>query len=122
MPASANERLAAARAAVDKACQLLLTPTPQQMDRSSRLLESAVAHICAFQESTPTFPHLQARAEALAETQSLKISIGRAKRLLESAGAFYANWIRCLAALCGGYTNHGQPAPLERGGHFLVKG
>ena len=43
MPAAANERLAAARAAVDQACQLLLNPLPEQMDRCTHLLESAVA-------------------------------------------------------------------------------
>ena len=119
MSASANERLAAARVAVDEACQLLLSPTPEQMDHCARLLETGVAELRAFRTSINASPP---RAEALAETRSLESSIGRAKRLLESAGAFYANWIRCLAALCGGYTNQGQPAPLERGGRLLVKG
>ena len=119
MTASANERLAAARAAVDDACQLLLSPTAEQMDRCARLLESAVAELRAFRTSINAS---SPRAELPAEARSLQRSIGCAKRLLESAGAFYANWIRCLAALCGGYTNQGQPAPLERGGRLLVKG
>lgn len=120
MPASANERLAAARAAVDDACQLLLSPTPEQMDRCGRQLQSAIAELQAFCKSLPACP--QPRAETLAQTRSLENSIGRAKRLLKSAGAFYANWLRCLAALCAGYTAQGQPAPLERGGHFLARG
>lgn len=119
MSASANERLAAARVAVDNACQLLISPTPIQMDRCARLLESAAAELRSFLKSPRAS---QTRAEELAETRSLVSSIVRAKCLLESAGAFYANWVRCLAALCGGYTGHGQPAPLERGGHFLAKG
>jgi hypothetical protein len=122
MSASANERLAAARVAVDDACQLLISPTPEQMDRCARLLESAAAELRSFLQSLRASNHIQTRAEELAETRSLVSSILRARRLLESAGAFYANWLRCLAALCGGYTGHGQPAPLERGGHFLAKG
>lgn len=122
MSASANERLAAARTAVDTACHLLLSPTPEQMDGCAHLLESAVTELRAFRTSIAASQHIDGKTEALNETRSLQSSIGRVKQLLENAGAFYANWIRCLAALCGGYTDRGQPAPLERGGRFLVQG
>ncbi len=120
MPAAAQERLAAARAAVDQACQLLLNPLPEQMDRCAHLLESAVAELNAFRNAGPRLNH-HLQSEQL-QARSLQSSIGRAKCLLESAAAFYANWIRCLAALCAGYTAQGQPATLERGGHLLVRG
>ena len=121
MPAAAKERLAAARAAVDQACQLLLNPLPEQMDRCTHLLESAVAELNASRNAGPRLNH-HLKSEELQLARSLQSSIGRANCLLESAAAFYANWIRCLAALCFGYTAQGQPATLERGGHLLVRG
>ena len=122
MPATAQERLAAARAAVDQACQLLLAPTPEQMDRCTGLLETAVAELTAFRQVCPVSAQRPLPAENLSLARSLAASVARLKRLLESAGAFHANWIRCLAAICAGYTEQGQPATLERGGHLLARG
>jgi hypothetical protein len=116
MPRTASERLAAARNAVDDACQLLLSPTPQQLDDCSRLLQSAISEVCGVREGvrTPT--------DALRQVRLLRASIGRAARLLESAASFHAHWIRCLGALCAGYTGQGQPAALDRGARLLAQG
>ena len=119
MPATAHERLAAARAAVDQACQLLLSPTSEQMDHCTGLLETAVAELTAFRS---TSAQRQFPAENISLARSLIDSLARLKRLLESAGAFHANWIRCVSAMCAGYTGKGQPATLERGGHLLARG
>lgn len=124
MSASANERLAAARAAVDNACQLLLWPTPEQMDRSAQLLESAIGelrNICdPGRQLISMSPH-ESRA-AVDQARLLGVSIRRTARLLEGAAAFHANWIRCLSALCAGYTGQGQPATFERGVRVLAQG
>ena len=123
MPATAIERLAAARAAVDQACQLLLDPTPKQMDECAHLLQTAIAEIRNFRNPEPhSLPVSPERDSALEQARLLHTSIGRAARLLESAAAFYANWIRCLSALCAGYTGQGQPAALERGTRLLAQG
>lgn len=122
MPATASERLAAARAAVDQACQLLLSPTPAQMDRCAGQLQTALEELTAFRQTGNSLDSPQIRTEALACARSLKSSIGRFKCLLESAAGFHANWIRSLAALCAGYTDQGQPATLERGRHVLARG
>ena len=124
MPATANERLAAARTAVDQACQLLLDPTPRQMDVCACLLKTAIAEIRNVRSPDP--PALPVSpgegSAAFDQARLLKISIGRAARLLQSAAAFHANWLRCLSALCAGYTGQGQPAPLERGVRLLAQG
>ena len=119
MPATASERMAAARTAVDRACQLLLSPTPEQMDRCTHLLEKAVSELNSIPDGTQLTG--ASKAKALLETHRLASSLHRARRLLESAVAFHANWIRCLAALCSGYTSQGQPAALQRG-RVLVRG
>ena len=132
MRALASERLAAARAHVDGACELLLSPTPQQMDECSRLLQAAISEIIRFcgsnrpalPVSPPATPVSSPGSDdaALEQARLLQTSIGRATRLLESAAAFYTNWIRYLSALCGGYTGQGQPAALERGARLLARG
>ncbi|HLK48202.1 MAG TPA: hypothetical protein VKT49_08710 [Bryobacteraceae bacterium] len=122
MAATANERLAAARGAVDEACQLLLSPSPEQMDRCARLLETARTELIAFRQCHTVFQESSAKTGSLAQARSLESSLHRVKRLLEGAAAFHANWIRCLAAMCAGYTDQGQPAPLQRGGHLLARG
>lgn len=124
MSATANERLAAARAAVDNACQLLLCPTPEQMDRSAGLLESAIGELRKLR--APNHQLISVSPDegsaALDQARLLSVSIRRTARLLERAAAFHANWIGCLSALCAGYTGRGQPAALERGVRMLAQG
>ena len=123
MQATAHERLAAARAAVDQVCQLLLAPTPERMDRCIHLLEAAVGEITACsQPQDPAGGMADLPNEIGEHGRRLMTSIGRARGLLESANSFYANWIRCFSAICGGYTGQGQPAAIDRGVHLLARG
>ena len=124
MAAPASEQLTAARAAVDRASQLLLAPTPEQMDRCASLLEDAISDLTtAGGHCDPSAPACKPpNTETLVQARLLESSVGRAKHLLDSAGAFYSNWIRCLAALCAGYTGSGQPASIERSGRLSVRG
>lgn len=124
MAASASERLAAARAAVDRACHLLLSPMPEQMDGCARLLETAISELTEFRNSGAlTEPGSGApRQEALGQARLLKRSIVRAARLLQSAALYHANWIRCLGALSAGYTPQGQPAAVEHHVRLLARG
>ena len=124
MAAPASERLTAARAAVDRACKLLLSPSPQQMDDCGRLLETAILEVRNFYDPNHWGDPVNGTEsrEALAEARLLKISIDRTARLLQGGAAFYCNWIRCLSALCAGYTGQGEPATLERGARLLARG
>lgn len=124
MAASASERLAAARTAVERASQLLLSPTPEQMDGSARQLETAISEITEFRNcGTLTEPGSVAlRQEAMGQARLLKRSIFRAARLLESAALYHAHWLRCLGALSAGYTPRGQPAAVEHHVRLLARG
>ena len=120
MAASASERLAAARQQVDRACQLLGSPTARQMDDCAWLLQSAIAELTAARHCAPAEP--DSKKTACVQARRLQASIDRAGRLLESAGTFYANWIRFLRVLTGGYTGGGEPAALDRGARLLARG
>jgi len=128
MPRTASERLATARTAVDRAGQLLLSPTPQQIDACSQLIQAAISEVSELRNlEVPSLPsgsqiRPASHPDELHQARLLKASIGRAARLLESAAAFHAGWIRCLGALCAGYTGQGQPAALDRGAHLLARG
>lgn len=128
MPRTASERLAAARTAVDRAGQLLLSPTPQRIDACSQLMQAAISEVSELRNlEVPCLPsgsqiRPATQPDELHQARLLKASIGRAARLLESAAAFHAGWIRCLGALCAGYTGQGRPAALDRGAHLLARG
>lgn len=122
MPASANDRLAAARAAVNRACQLLESPTPERLDRSTSFLETAISELVAYTRPAPAIVSGPERAAIREQALFLKSSIRHARRLSEAAAAFHANWFRCLRALCGGYTPQGQPAALNPHGRLLARG
>ena len=116
-----SEPLAAARTEVERACHLLLSPTPEQLDQSARRLSDAVAAVTACREaargsSQPPGPSVAA------EARSLQQSIGRARRLLEAAAAFHANWVQYLGALCAGYTDRGEAAAVERASRLCARG
>jgi len=118
MAASASERLAAARTALDRACQLLVSPTPEHIDGCARLLETAISEV-----SSPKLPpNAASRQDALGQARLLKRSIGRTARLLDGAALYHANWISCLGALSAGYTPLGQPANVERHARLLARG
>ncbi len=119
MSRSPGERLIDARAAVDRACHLLLTPNPQHLDDCAALLQAAIAEVKPLR--TTGKPAADCPG-AFAEACLLQASIGRAWKMLESAAAFHANWVRYLGMLCSGYTVEGEPAAVDRGSRLLARG
>lgn len=113
------ERLAAARVEIDRVCQMLLDPTPQQLDESSAVLQAVVAEMGACREaSRAARPASDARGQA----HRLAASLRRARLLLEGAARFHADWIRCLGALCAGYTDRGEPSAIARRSRICAQG
>ena len=115
-----SERLTAARAEVDRAGHLLLAPTPEQLDQSTRVLAAAVAAITACRDAARRSPtSIPSVAE---EARRLQRSILHARRLLDAAAAFHADWVQFLGALCAGYTDRGEAAAIERGSRLCARG
>jgi len=123
MSPTVEERLAAARAHVESACQLLLSPTPDKLDGCAQGLAAAVVEVQAcFPDASPAGGDRVSGEAARAEAERLRQSIGRACQLLDHAAAFHSNWIRWLGALCAGYTQRGEPARLEHGPRLVTRG
>ena len=114
MATPAGERMAAAQAHTDRVCQMLLSPSPEQLDRCTELLAAAVSEMTVCRDAAAD-PIRSRDPEILAETRRLQGSVRLAQRLLSGAAAFHADWIRCLGGLCAGYTVHGEPAAVELG-------
>jgi hypothetical protein len=107
--ATVIKRLAAVRAQLDAAGNLLLAPKVESVDRCSALLETAGLQMA---ELRPDWAGGPGDAAALEEAWRVRRSFVRAARLLESAVRFHENWAAIRGAMTGGYTNRGEPAPV----------
>ena len=107
--ATAVERLAAARAQLDGAGDLLLVPNLTSVDRCSAVLETASHLIAEFKRDWGGAP---GDASVLEEAWKVRRSFVRAARLLESAIRFHENWAAIRGAMTGGYTSRGEAAPV----------
>jgi hypothetical protein len=112
------EGLLATRTDVDRACELLESPSPETLDRCSIVLEKAG---CQLAEWQPQIRSGGGEPAALAEAGRLRASVRRAGRLLEAALNFHLNWSRLRDALCGGYTRSGEPAAVPRGNRISYR-
>lgn len=120
MPAAdVVEQLLAARWEVDRARALLLSPSPEALDRCSQVLETAA---CRLEQWRPRLREGIGNPAALEEARRLQAAVRRAGRLLEGALSFHLNWSRWLGAMSAGYIPGGDPAPVPRGNRILVRG
>jgi hypothetical protein len=112
-------RLAAARAAVEQSHYLLLTPSPDVLDRCSDILSQAIGQLSA----PPLSRNMPAQdPRVLAEARLLRHQVRIAGRLLEAAASYHFGWNRILRSMVSGYTAHGDAAPLARPGRLAVEG
>jgi hypothetical protein len=112
------EQFAATRAQLDSACDLLVAPTPETLDRCSVLLESAGREMV---ECQSWISSAQGDPAALEAAWRVRRSYERAARLLKGAESFHANWMVIRGTLTGGYTNRGEPAPVRHAGRLCVE-
>uniref|UniRef100_Q01QL5 FlgN family protein n=1 Tax=Solibacter usitatus (strain Ellin6076) TaxID=234267 RepID=Q01QL5_SOLUE len=120
MPAATVvEQLAAARLELDRAGELLTSPSPASLDRCSSLLEATGRRLAEWQ---PRLAEHSGDPEALAEAWRLRRSFRRTERLLQGAGEFHSNWVSRRGAMTGGYTSAGDPAPVLHGHRISLQG
>jgi len=113
------ERLALARSEVNRACNLLIAPTPETLNDCQDALQRAVSALTELPvESHDVAGGLDAQSVA----RSLRAEVLRAGRLLQNLASFYRGWERILGAMSGGYTASGNPAPVARQGRFCCRG
>ena len=115
-----QDRLAAARTAVEQSCHLLLTPLPEKLDQCTGLLTRAIEALSAERERLRTGPGSPA---LLSELRLLHRKILMAEKLLGTSAAYYGGWNRVLRSMVAGYTRGGDAAaPILRGRRMTVEG
>jgi hypothetical protein len=120
MPAApAEERLAAARAEVRRASELLVDASPEALQSCHGALDRAVSELAGFRSQCAAAPP---DAGALSTALGLRSEILRAARLLENLAAFYRGWERILGTMSAGYTARGDAAPVARQGRLYCRG
>jgi len=113
--------LAEVRAEVQRACDLLRTPTPAAVDLCAAVIGAAISRLGAWRKRFQGHDRADGRL-ALGEAARLSAAVRRAGRLLESAAFYHAGWRRALGSLCAGYTASGAPADAARPGRLYVRG
>jgi hypothetical protein len=116
--AAVIEQLAATRAQLESACELLRAPSAGAVDRCSVLLEDAGRRM---QEFRADLPSAQGDPQAIAEAWNLRRTFLKAGKLLENAARFHDNWVAVRGVMTGGYTNRGEPAPLIHPGRVCLE-
>ena len=116
--AAVIEQLAATRVQLESACELLLSPSAEAVDRCSVLLETAGRRMAEFRSGLSV---AQGDPDAIEEAWRVRRTFLRAGKLLESAARFHDNWVAIRGAMTGGYTNRGEPAPLRHAGRVCLE-
>lgn len=96
-----------AEAALGRAEQLLMAPSTQACEATAVQLEAVEGALRAALSSSTA-----ARPEP-GQVQRLRGGLRRVTLLLDNAAAFRLGWARVLAAMVGGYTERGEPKPLQ---------
>jgi hypothetical protein len=116
-----GKALAEVRAEVQRACDLLRTPSPAAVYRCTAVLGSAVSLLGEWRKGFRGHDHTANRL-ALEEALQLRATVRRARRLLETAAEYHARWRQALGSLCAGYTASGAPAAAARPGRLCLRG
>jgi hypothetical protein len=112
------ERLAALGLELNRAADLLISPTPEALDQTAALLRAATLELALVRGGLSPGAGLPAKEAA----RGLRAAAHRASRLLEAAASFFGNWNRHLGAITGGYIPGGEPAAVVRRGHVSLHG
>jgi hypothetical protein len=97
---------------VEGVCLLLMSPSPESMERCEQILERA----------SSTLLSLQPQRSDLPAVEKLRAALGRAGRLLESAFQYHGQWRRRLDSNLAGYLPGGNPAAVAHPGRVRLEG
>jgi hypothetical protein len=114
-----SEPLGAAQSEVKRACNLLITPTPEALNHCQDALARAVSALTEFRSQCEEVP---AGSAVMAMACALRVEVLRARRLLENLASFYRGWERIFGTMSAGYTAGGDPAPVARKGRLCCRG
>jgi hypothetical protein len=114
--AEAQSQLRSARAALERICKMLESPSPATLDACADAMERIIGDLQAGRQ-------WMAQAEEVgAEARRLRSVILRVRALLNLAANYHFGWRRILAGMSGGYTVLGAPAPLHTRARVSIQG
>jgi len=120
-PEAAAQRLRGAWQGLEQAGRNLLYPSAENLDAACGDLELARSCLEQLAESCRRAPD-ENRAAIREGLSTLRGQLDRVRALLEQAGGLRLGWARLLAAMVGGYTREGTPAPLTANPSLSVEG
>jgi hypothetical protein len=100
---------------LQEACQLLVTPTPENLARCLKLLDAA-SHALR-----PGIAPVSNR-KSLREVESLRDLVRRAGALLECAAEYHRKWATLAGTMTAGYAAGGQPGQYVASGTLCLRG
>ena len=107
------------RAEVERVCAMLISPSPEVLDRCPDLLRRAGEGLAALH---PWLKPAHGNPQALAEAQQLRATVRRAGRLLQNAADYHTRWNQILGTMSAGYLPGGDAAPVNRPGRVCLRG
>ncbi|MBZ5725988.1 MAG: hypothetical protein LAP87_13435 [Acidobacteriia bacterium] len=119
LPAEATERLAAARSELGRACDMLVSPSPEMLDRCSAVLAQVAGELAG---TADWLPQARANPLALAEACRVRGAVMRARKLLQNASDYHLHWTQILGAMSAGYTAQGAAAPVVHRSRVCLRG
>ena len=119
MGLAVNRHLKTASDQVIHAGELLLSPSPANLDQCAVILQSAIKEMEAFR---PDADGSGVDGQELEQAQRLKTALTDTRRLLDHAARFHQNWLRRRGVISGGYTQDGNPAAVDGIRRLIVKG
>lgn len=116
-PAEVQNHLTSARSELERVCKLLESPSPATLDRCAASMERVIAELEAGRSWIA-----QAGESGVAEARRLRAVVQRVRALLDLAANYHAQWRGILAAMSGGYTVWGAPAPIRAQSRLSIRG
>jgi transposase-like protein len=120
-PGRRNRTLEDIWAQAQRACGMLLSPTPEAVKQCAAEIGLAAENLAEWRK-TYRARGLADPELALDNARRLRAAARRARRLLDSAAAFHAGWREMLGSLCSGYTSSGAPAGATLPGRLCLRG
>ena len=110
-----EETWAEARQRMQAVCDLLVSPSPDNLDRSASLLAAATIDL----RTEATRPDVRT---ALGSVEAVHELVHRAGTLLEGAAEYHRRWRALAGSLTAGYTPGGRPGEFVPSGRVCVQG
>lgn len=117
--ADLRERMEVARVTLERACDLLMDPTPQRLEDCRVELAMAATSLPG---CTAELSRHAGDAVLLAQALRLRQAVQRAGLLLRGAAEHHGKWFQILRAKMGGYTAQGDLAAVSCAARVWLRG